>query len=58
MVCSLPGSPPIYVAMGHILFDSVEEFQRAIEPHMEAILADIPNYTDILPAVQISEVKM
>ena len=55
---SEPGSPPIYVAMGHILFDSVEEFQNAMGPHMEAIMADIPNYTDIVPAVQISEVKM
>jgi uncharacterized protein (TIGR02118 family) len=27
---SEPGSPPIYVAMGHILFDSVEEFQNAM----------------------------
>ena len=55
---SEPGTPPIYVAMGHMLFDSVEEFQSAIEPHMKAILEDIPNYTDIMPAVQISEVKM
>ena len=53
-----PDSPPIYVAMGHILFDSVEEFHNAMGPHMEAIMADIPNYTDIVPAVQISEVKM
>jgi uncharacterized protein (TIGR02118 family) len=53
-----PGSPATYVAMGHILFDSVEEFQKAIGPHMEAIMADIPNYTDILPNVQISEVKI
>jgi uncharacterized protein (TIGR02118 family) len=53
-----PSAPPLYVAMGHILFDSVEEFQNAIGPHMEAIMADIPNYTDIQPAVQISEVMM
>jgi uncharacterized protein (TIGR02118 family) len=53
-----PGSPAIYVAMGHLLFDSVEEFQSAFGPHMEAIMADIPNYTDILPSVQISEVKI
>jgi len=53
-----PGLPPIYVAMGHILFDSVEECQSAFKPHMEAILADIPNYTDIQPTIQISEVKL
>lgn len=58
LVGSDPSVPPLYAAMGHILFDSVEEFQNAIGPHMEAIMADIPNYTDIQPAVQISEVMM
>ena len=53
-----PGSPATYVAMGHLLFDSVEAFQSAFGPHSEAIMADIPNYTDIQPTIQISEVKM
>ena len=53
-----PGSPATYVAMGHLLFDSVEELQSAFGPHMEAIMADIPNYTDIQPTIQISEVKI
>ena len=53
-----PNSKPIYVAMSHILFDSVEEYQKAFGAHMEAILADIPNYTDIQPAIQISKVKV
>ena len=52
-----PDSPATYVAMGHILFDSVEELQKAFDPHMGEIMADIPNYTDIMPIVQISEVK-
>ncbi len=53
-----PGSPATYIAMGHLLFDSVEEFQSAFGPHAEAIMADIPNYTDIQPTIQVSEVKM
>ncbi len=53
-----PGSPATYVAMSHLLFDSVEAFQSAFGPHSEAIMADIPNYTDIQPTIQISEVKM
>jgi uncharacterized protein (TIGR02118 family) len=53
-----PGSPAIYVAMAHLLFDSVETFQSAFGPHSEAIMADVPNYTDIQPTIQISEVKM
>ena len=52
-----PDSPATYVAMGHMLFDSVEELQSAFGPHTEAIMADIPNYTDIQPIIQISEVK-
>ena len=53
-----PGSPAIYVAMAHLLFDSVETFQSAFGPHSEAIMADVPNYTDIQPTIQISEVKI
>ena len=53
-----PDSPATYVAMGHMLFDSVEELQSAFGPHAETIMADIPNYTDIRPIFQISEVKM
>ncbi|HKJ00203.1 MAG TPA: EthD family reductase [bacterium] len=52
-----PGSPATYVAMGHLLFDSVEAFQAAFGPHASAIMADIPNYTDLQPVLQISEVR-
>ena len=53
-----PGSPATYIAMGHLYFDSIEAFQTAFGPHAESIMADIPNYTDIQPSIQISEVKM
>ena len=53
-----PGSRATYIAMGHLSFDSVEAFQTAFGPHAEAILEDIPNYTDTQPAIQISEVKI
>ena len=53
-----PGSPATYLAMAHLLFDSVEAFQSAFGPHAEAIMADIPNFTDIQPTIQISEVKI
>jgi uncharacterized protein (TIGR02118 family) len=52
------GSPPAFIAMGHLYFDSFEAFQTAFAPHAEAIMADIHNYTDIEPVIQISEVKM
>lgn len=51
-----PGSVPLNVAMAHLFFDSVEAFQNAFAPHADAIMSDIPNYTDIEPIIQISEV--
>ncbi len=53
-----PGTQPAYVAMGHLLFDTVESFQAAFAPHAATIMADIPNYTALQPIIQISEVKM
>ncbi len=53
-----PGSPAPYLAMGHLLFESVEAFQAAFGPHAEAFASDVPNYTNIQPTIQISEVKM
>jgi uncharacterized protein (TIGR02118 family) len=53
-----PGSKPPYAAIGHLYFDSVETFQAAFGPHAKEIMGDIPNYTDVQPAVQIGEVKI
>ena len=51
-----PGSAATYVAMCHIYCDSVDAFQAGFGPHMPEIMADIANYTDVAPVVQISEV--
>ena len=53
-----PNTPPTYVAMCHLSFDSIAAFESAFNPNADAILGDIPNYTDIAPVIQISEVKM
>ncbi len=42
--------------MWHIFCDSVEAFRAGFGPHAQEILADIPNYTDLAPVIQISEV--
>jgi uncharacterized protein (TIGR02118 family) len=49
-------SPPPFLALGHLLFDSVEAYDAAFGPHAKEIMADIPNYTDIRPTLQISHV--
>lgn len=51
-----PGVDAPYVAAAHLFFASVEAFQSAFGPHAEGILADIPNYTDAQPVIQISDV--
>tara|TARA_R110001592_G_scaffold287412_1_gene556187 strand:- start:458 stop:793 length:336 start_codon:yes stop_codon:yes gene_type:complete len=50
------GVPPLYVAMGHIYCVSIDEFQAGFTPHAAKIMADLPNYTDQIPQIQISEV--
>jgi uncharacterized protein (TIGR02118 family) len=51
-----PGAPPAYVAMCHILCESVESFQASFVPHAPAIMADVPNYTNLMPILQVSEI--
>ena len=53
-----PGSTATYAAIGHLLFESVEAFQGSFGPNAEAIMGDLPNFTNISPIIQISEVKL
>jgi uncharacterized protein (TIGR02118 family) len=51
-----PRSPAPYLAMGHLLFQSVEELHKAFDLHAQTIMSDIPKYTNTQPIIQISEV--
>ena len=51
-----PGSAAIYTAMGHFYFDTIDDFNASFVPHIDTFVSDIPNFTDIAPVVQISEV--
>lgn len=51
------GTTAPYRALAHLLFESVEAFERSFGPHAQAIQADITNYTTIEPVIQISEIK-
>lgn len=51
-----PGSPPPYAAAAHLYFESLASFERNFGPHGGEIRADIRNYTDIRPVVQIADV--
>ncbi len=49
------GSAP-YLCVAHVEFSDMDELKRGMERHAEELLADVPNYTNIEPEVQISEV--
>jgi uncharacterized protein (TIGR02118 family) len=51
-----PGSAAPYVAIGHVYVNSLDGFQKGMGQHGKEILADIPNYTNISPQIQISEI--
>ena len=53
-----PDRPPAYVAMCHFLFVSAEDFLQAFMPNAPELQGDMPNYTDILPTIQINEVLL
>jgi uncharacterized protein (TIGR02118 family) len=53
---AMPGTDAAYVVMCHFLFDSTEDFMTAFTPHAAELQGDMPNYTDIAPVIQISEV--
>jgi uncharacterized protein (TIGR02118 family) len=51
-----PGKPPPFMASCHLEFESTEAFGAAFGPHATVIMADIPNYTNVQPVVQIAEI--
>jgi uncharacterized protein (TIGR02118 family) len=53
---STPRAPAAFVAMVHATFDSAEVFASAFAPYAAELQRDAPNYTNIQPVVQISEV--
>ncbi len=52
------GSSPPYFFTCELLFESKDAFLSAFAPHAEWLQADIKNYTDVEPIIQISEVRI
>jgi uncharacterized protein (TIGR02118 family) len=48
------GRPPV-VAVAHLVFDDLAGFQAGMKAHGRDILGDIANYTDLTPAILVSE---
>lgn len=51
-----PDEPIPYLAIGYLYFDKLSAYQNSFGPVAQKIINDIPNYTNIQPVVQISEV--
>ena len=51
-----PGAPAPYMLICYLYFDTVSAFQNAMKANGSKIQADIPNFTNIHPVIQISEV--
>lgn len=51
-----PGAAAPFACIGHLYFNSVADFQNAMKPHGQELMADVPNFTNITPQMQISEV--
>jgi len=51
-----PGTRPTYVAMAHLYFESIETFQAALGPQHKQLEKEAPEFTDIKPIIQVSDV--
>ena len=49
------GADEPYVTIASLKFDSVEALQQAMDDHGPEIMADVPNFTNIDPVIQIEE---
>ncbi len=51
-----PDDEVTYLAIGYFYFERLSDYKEAFGPNAEKIREDIPNYTNIQPIVQISQV--
>lgn len=49
-----PDTPPAYHMIASFSFNTMEELQQAVSSQAEKLKADIPNFTDSQPQMQIS----
>ena len=54
-IAGMGGASPPYAAIGYIFFETLDEFQTGFDQVGAELVADVPNYTNIEPVVQISE---
>ena len=50
-----PDSPAMYAMICNLNFGTVEELQNALATHGPELTADVPNFTNVQPIMQISQ---
>jgi uncharacterized protein (TIGR02118 family) len=53
---TLDGGQPGFELIGFLTFQSVAEVQKALAAFGQEIIADIPNFTNVSPLIQMNEV--
>ena len=44
------------MAIGHLVFNTIEEMQKGLQAHDPELAADLVNFSDVKPQFQISEI--
>ena len=50
-----PGTPPAYLCIGRLYFETLAGFEQGLAKHGPELLADVPNYTNAELVLQVSE---
>ena len=53
-----PSAPPPYALISHLEFNTVDEVHEAFKAAGREVMGDVPNFTDISPVIQISEIAV
>jgi len=52
----MPGLSADYLIQCQLMFDNIDGLKAGLAAEGAAILADIPNYTDVQPQIQINQI--
>ena len=45
-----------FMAIGHLVFNTMEDMQKGLQAHDPKFAADLVNFTDVQPQFQVSEI--
>ena len=51
-----PNEQAPFAAIGHMIFETMEDLQRGLAAHAQELMGDIPNFTDVRPQMQVSRI--